>query len=1650
MAIKKGKNNANKGNNENDYDSLNPEAVNPNVKKAGKQLANFAKKIAKAIGKAIRKIIELLIKLGPVGIIILVILLIVVIIIAFFSMPGMMRDKLLSLFKINWDWLKPGAVQSLDNQDIIDVANYIEEMGYSLVGDGFVTPIIGSNQSDYKSIEELREQYKYREDEKRFYDENGQVVSISYYDLTGKLIDNTTGEPVNGEVFTDKYGIERVVSEDGKNKLILPDGDKDAQTEYLESFSLIRSYLLSNYRIYTLKNNDENTLQSIYAALKTISGNRDAWAKGLLKIYMAKDGYSDRRWSGEVNLFDHFEINETTLSLKAGIGNRAMDYSIEGWAPRYGMNLDFLISLHLGTNAPDLVYAMLQNFDTEVQVYLDESGNAKVQGSYVDPNYRDEHGNLVTPDKGVTFDDLNTAISNNNAFAGFVFNDVEWLQGIDNKIIDNKMAQAILRACKIESLTYGPYACTGVGQAFYIESGSFGSDTGDDLWNGEMSYLESVGITEEVDPDVYGLNDRYSYLTYGDSGGEEFNLENLSIRLDPSEYNYDSVARDDYFTLNSLEDVINEDGFTGEMAEPTIEEFDLYKSHESVEGWDEVSDLENDRGNIVGNTSFNNMPGTFKLEDGYTVNLDDFVDVGTKYKVKKVVNYNTWSSDTSGTINDPNGEFVDNVDYEWVSYKYVLYPYNNYVRQPKEYIDITDEVAHPEGTRVYKITQWEEAIVGPQLNGAGGSIEDIIMLEFIIRPKTEKELEDYLDENGDLDLSLGKCSSEEQSKCCDNCRDYVRMIVDAVSTISDPSYKTYTPYIARVVGSWFRDTYFIIPKNEPDYAIKNYAGKSELEDENGKLSSTSRPEFDMENTYTITGDGSDLQFVKVDEEYLGDTGEYWTDYERKINDDGTTGDYQLFLLLPDGTTSDIKMEDFLKDPKINGVQAQIGGKNVSPYIDGGADINDEETIKLGKEKAEKDGWAFVKKAKLVEQNVLDQTNNAAEQGADESHIYWSAYKFTANNGEAQWMRVNRKYEDIYDENGNVTRVEVTDPKIKLLYDTIYGPDIDDTDGPTGIFYLLDKTNSVTQTEDAYRGPTNPLVKYLFKYRKFYIYDGNENRALAIEHDKKRILYGYDNYCREYDTEKEFYNGKVLADNDIIDVNDIINWRLNNGGIQWLKSNGNVDGSSFYKFRGLIDTEGNGILLAQIYSDNWQEIITQLLNNYGRSAIRQSYSWATNTKKLDIENLASQWLDWQLDMYYMAIYGVDLMDYYNIEGGKTITWSDMWGNTKSYRINSNEDLLKLDFDPRDPDLINTVAITKSSLSAFTILENTNTLDADYAYRDLKELIVELDYFDKEELSEKIPQVFTWVFEGQDKVSWPVRPYDKADSDYGILIHSKDTYNDLKEYMKDQGIEINDEELIEESERETSSSGTEVDGVVDISDFEGYNNDDMVLSPVTGKVLEIGKHDRMNIYTNQMENVGFIIIEVTEVPNRSAGGNDDLNLFYREYTGVCEGYTIMIDGIDVDLSGDGFYEQNRVYGIANTQELAERKEIEARKEAAPFVLNLTGSSSVPTYGYEFKGNAYEGYFIKEGKYIGKAVAKGVNKTPVVTSSTIPDTEEKVTFNYDDYSGKTDYIRIIMKDTGYAIVDNVEDFFDPERNQKEDSGSTDSATAGAETYE
>ena len=83
----------------------------------------------------------------------------------------------------------------------------------------------------------------------------------------------------------------------------------------------------------------------------------------------------------------------------------------------------------------------------------------------------------------------------------------------------------------------------------------------------------------------------------------------------------------------------------------------------------------------------------------------------------------------------------------------------------------------------------------------------------------------------------------------------------------------------------------------------------------------------------------------------------------------------------------------------------------------------------------------------------------------------------------------------------------------------------------------------------------------------------------------------------------------------------------------------------------------------------------------------------------------------------------------------------------------------------------VSLNQDSLNAFSMLENMHTLDADYIYRDFKELIVELGYFTKEELTDETPRLLQWLIPDIASGGYPNRAIDKNENEFGTMLHSR---------------------------------------------------------------------------------------------------------------------------------------------------------------------------------------------------------------------------------------------------------------------------------------
>ncbi len=302
--------------------------------------------------------------------------------------------------------------------------------------------------------------------------------------------------------------------------------------------------------------------------------------------------------------------------------------------------------------------------------------------------------------------------------------------------------------------------------------------------------------------------------------------------------------------------------------------------------------------------------------------------------------------------------------------------------------------------------------------------------------------------------------------------------------------------------------------------------------------------------------------------------------------------------------------------------------------------------------------------------------------------------------------------------------------IKNVYENYFernGSTIEFTVGLDGVY-------NVVQVEDAQRGMTNSKIKYLFKNKKYYKYDGSVERTFEIYNDWNTCI------------------GKVnLAETMVQSPKETI------------EAVGRSMVRSFLR------------PTAFSYWTNKKDIENEI-NNLKETAL-DSYIDAFYYQAEDtITKLKDEWFSGTNGFQFARDFNGDgIADIASLEYSVGDTGSGDNGETLQITENT-----KLTRDPRNPDLISNIDLTTESLAAFSILENTHSADADYAYRDLKELFCELDYFDKEDLTEPATDILEWLLPDSGSYGWPRRLYDKQ-NEYGSMIHSKKMYESLSSIM-----------------------------------------------------------------------------------------------------------------------------------------------------------------------------------------------------------------------------------------------------------------------------
>ena len=1466
--------------------------ANEGIKKGAAKIAGNA-----ATGSATTGVLAAILPyLVAAGIVILALIIIIGIVAFLVTMPGMMSDKLKQFGQSIGDgirsiFMKDAAV--IHEEDIVDLAQYINGMGYDVLGYGFVTP--KDTYTKIKLAETLedegyeREEFTYKIDDKEKngvrYQKNGSYYNEMFYDHTGVLYNGLSGKAFNdikgdkGEGNYRKYGIEY----NGSGEIIDVSG---------VDVSYLKTYAISNRRIFVLRNENDDLLAKIFHKLYDFLANENysSWANGLVHIYNAKDSLASGPYIDSVlNPKSWFDVVEYTssgnLKLKNGITNSAMIFDTEGWTPRYGLSQDFLVSLHLATLAPDFVETLVQSYDTEVQVYLDTVDDAKAHVKMVDTSSSEigtEETGFMIADFMDRFEDMELDID-----------DKSWFDlGIDLDAwhISKKEAARFYYLADMNS----PSTCTNAYKAGIPDHEYKDLDTDDYKagWiNSDGEYVESerkssyILLTEAA---FKNNNDSDQYIC------EDSDPQLISYNIIERVKSFaNMLARDQIygFTTEDLENVnalmVDEENCATANAYNEVEPYDPHKDYGYF-----------DYGNENYSTSFNypsiylspNSNGLeierFLRETGYITDdslselmiINDFGE--EKYAINTGINvydldgyvWNNNGGSSSGigstcffeygkiykkveetdsgedfSLGNPirySGEFChcDFCENFWNKY-YTLFlvtkdiSFSDTVKDDLlKYID-EDEKNPETGFKEYvsDIYTWDytndygEIIqynISFYVTDYDGNFEVMLALT---RSWTEDEIQaikDKIENNEDTcSYQIKECDSLEEAedyKVCSQCRKYVKYLVKSLKAVNDESYSTYVPYIARVIDSWFRDTYFIIPTSyeqdfqdeDGDWHDEEAAIKDAIEDHGYK------PE-------ELTGNG--VSIIENDSEFLDVTGELWTKYMMNINGDS----YAVFLL--DTTGELLKSEDDVLEylDKIK-ISRNISDEDMNLIKQKYVEFDEyvyENTSGWGRWKGEDNDLTDEEKEKAEElleeydislvkipvtKKIKDLDSNSASKG-----ISWSAYTGSMDNG-AVWQDI-----EINDDSPRALRI------VKRNY-------VPHNESTLTFKVGLDGVFNIVQTEDAQRGITNSKIKYLFKNKKYYKYDGTVERTYAIYDDWEACI-------DRFSIGNAFLNDPAVTLKNI--GSSVTRQLLRPTAFSFWVNNESVS----KEVRNLKETGLNSFIDAFYYQadssilDNLKEVF------FGNS----TFEFARDFDDDGIAEVAS--LDYKI--------------------GDTGTGDD---GTKLKITEAT----KLTNDPRNPELISNIDLTTESLAAFSILENTKTLDADYAYRDLKELFCELDYFDKEDLTEPPTEVMEWVLPNSGSYGYPKRMYDKTD-EYGTLIHSKEMYENLNDLWLNG---INGASSVIAGNEETPSGGPESSdtyveptGPIEVENTENSNDaeiDDeealiksnkfadslLAVSSRNNSLVEIDPVDEVK-YTSYFEKGYTVVVNVNGVEYKS---------------------------------------------------------------------------------------------------------------------------------------------------------------------------------------
>ena len=513
--------------------SVGGEIANKAVQKGTEQVKKKVKeKVKKEVVKSAAKsslMASMSYVLMYVALAIIILFVIIGLIMFFVTMPGMVMEKLKALFeeagKFIAAYFGADTTQMIKNEEVYETLDYLELMGWDLKTEGFLTGYIESEDNP----------------------PDGTVTD-------------------NGVNLDEKIGVLR-----NDDDLIIA-----AESDF------IFTYMVSDNYVYTIKNGNlataskgdnwfvsflkglgtalYKTYNAVYGPVFDLLGINEAagdtWGSGLLAFYYDNGVGIKGTYMNTESLWnwDDFEIDVQAkkLLIKRSLlfnNNNAMEFSLDGWTGRYGMPLEFLLSVHKATMMPDLAYDMATTFNTNVNIYLhDVSGTAVAA-------YKTASGEFIT------YQELNealTGVAGKNWFSA-VWSWFDNLTQTDKEVrIATELGIDHAENCTCEKDIVEGYVNTDTGEVIYKRE--------DGTYYYKRKDADNKDI--EVDVDISTINYRVTEeIQYTDicKACKEYLAEVIRVARANNDYNFKAYSpyianvtdhwyRDVYFVVGKNED----------------------------------------------------------------------------------------------------------------------------------------------------------------------------------------------------------------------------------------------------------------------------------------------------------------------------------------------------------------------------------------------------------------------------------------------------------------------------------------------------------------------------------------------------------------------------------------------------------------------------------------------------------------------------------------------------------------------------------------------------------------------------------------------------------------------------------------------------------------------------------------------------------------------------------------------------------------------------------------------------------------------------------------------------------------------------------------------------------------------------------------